>query len=349
MASIGEKELKQQIKNNDFSNAYLIYGEEGYLKEYYVNQLKEKLVEPAFEDFNFHSFNGKESSLDDILKDAEMLPMMSSCNFILVCDYPLEKSAADTDALKEFLKDVPETTVIVFWYDSLALDAKKSARAKSVIAAFAKAGSAVQLDKRSEGELVRLLVSGCKKRGAVLSHDNARYLISISGADMKTLLNETEKLSSYVNGGEITKDIINKLAVKCLQARIYDLSKAIVKGDYSNAYLILDALFAMKEEPVSVLSAISGCYVDMYRVKCAKIAGQSAEDVGAYFNYKGREFALRNAMRDCASLSVKQLRQSLDALMQADNALKSTAADKKLVLEETMVKLLLISKEVSYD
>ncbi|MDE7124363.1 MAG: DNA polymerase III subunit delta, partial [Eubacterium sp.] len=68
-----------------------------------------------------------------------------------------------------------------------------------------------------------------------------------------------------------------------------------------------------------------------------------------YYNYKGREFALRNAMRDCANLSVEQLRKSLDVLMEADNILKSTGTDKKLVLEETMVKLLLVSKEVSYD
>lgn len=71
--------------------------------------------------------------------------------------------------------------------------------------------------------------------------------------------------------------------------------------------------------------------------------------MGNYYNYKGREFALRNAMRDCSSLSVNQLRDSLDVIMQADSALKSTGAAPRLVLEEALVKLLLISKEVRYD
>lgn len=349
MAKIGEKELKQQIKNKEFSNAYFIYGEESYLKEFYVNKMKEVIVEPAFADFNYHQYNGKDTSLDDILKDAEMLPMMSSYVFIQVSDYPFCDSKSDCDIINEFLTDLPETTILVFSYDNIAVDIKKNTKWKSVESAFAKYGSSVNLEKRTEGDLVKLLVSGCKKRGATLTPDNARYLISVSGSDIKTLLNETEKLSSFVNGGEITKDIINKLAVKCLQARVYDLSKAIVKGDYNKAYSVLDTLFAMKEESISVLSVISGCYVDMYRAKCAKIAGEPVEDVGNYYNYKGREFALRNAMRDCASLSVEQLRKSLDVLMQADNSLKSTGADKKLILEETLVKLLLISKEVSYD
>lgn len=349
MAKIGEKELKQQIKNKEFSNAYFIYGEESYLKEFYVNKLKEIIVEPAFADFNFHQYNGKDTSLDDILKDAEMLPMMSSYVFIHVSDYPFGDSKNDCETIKEFLTDLPETTILVFSYDNIVVDVKKNAKWKAVESAFAKYGSSVNLEKRTEGDLVKLLVSGCKKRGALLTPDNARYLISVSGSDIKTLINEIEKLSSYVNGGEITKEIINQLAVKCLQARVFDLSKAIVKGDYNKAYSVLDTLFAMKEESISVLSVISGCYVDMYRAKCAKIAGEPVEDVGNYYNYKGREFALRNAMRDCTALSVDQLRKSLDVLMLADNALKSTGADKRLILEETLVKLLLISKEVHYD
>ncbi len=349
MAKIGEKELKQQIKESNFSNAYFIYGEESYLKEFYINKLKSKIVEPAFADFNFHQYNGKDISLDDILKDAELLPMMSSYVFILVYDYPFDKSEKDCNTIKDFLTDLPETTIIVFSFDNIEVDVKKNSKWKALDNAFAKYGSSVNLEKRTEGDLVKLLVSGCKKRGASLSADNARYLISISGSDIKTLLNETEKLSSYVNGGEITKDIINQLAVKCLQARVYDLSKAIVKGDYNTVYSVLNTLFAMKEDSISVLAVISNCYVDMYRVKCAKIAGEPAEDVGKYYNYKGREFALRNAMRDCSALSVNQLRKSLDVLMSADNALKSTGADKRLILEEAMVKLLLISKEVKYD
>ena len=350
MAKIGEQELKQQLKTGDFSNAYLIYGEEGYLKEYYVNELKKRNVDSAFEDFNFHYHEGKNTTLSNILSDAEMLPMMGGCNFVLVCDYPIDKSAKDAADLKDFLEDVPETTILVFWYDSLPFDVgdPKKTKLKEIDKAFAKAGSTVVLDKRSEGELIKMLVSGCKRRGAVISNDNARYLISVSGSDIKTLMNETDKLSAYVKGGEITRSIINQLAVKSLQARVYDLSNAVVRGNYDKAYSILDTLFVIKEEPVRVLNEISACYVDMYRVKCAKITGKPADDIANHFNYKFK-WKIDNAERDSFSLSVDQLRRSLDVLMEADNNLKSTATDKKLVLEETMVKLLLISKEVKYD
>lgn len=349
MGRIGESQLKAQIKSGDYKNAYFIYGEESYLKEYYVNCLIKQLANGPFRDFNYHRFDGKKTALADILKDADQLPMMADYNFVLVSDYPFDKSESDCKAIKEYLADVPETTILVFWFDSINVDIKKNSKWKSLEAAFSKAGDSVNLEKRSESEIVKLLVGGCKKRGAVLSADNARYLISFAGNDIKTLLNETEKLCAYVGEGEITKKTIDSNATKCLQAKVFDLSKAIVKSDYEKAFSVLNSLFAAKEEPVSVLAVIANCYVDMYRVKCAKSAGMPFEDVANYYNYKGREFALKNAMRDCSSISVSQLRRSLDAIMAADNSLKSTVADSRLILEETLVKLLMISKEVKYD
>lgn len=353
MAKITETEFKNQIKTGQFSNAYLIHGEEGFLKNHYVNLLKKKIVEPSFEDFNFHSYNGKNTALDEILKDAEMLPMMSSYNFVLVCDYPFDKSENDIKLLQEFLSDVPETTIFVFWYDSLEFPLKNKegkvlSKSSKIENAFAKTGSVVELKARTEAELVKTLVSGFKKRGTVISANNAKYLISLSGTDIQTLQNETEKIAHFVKGEEVTRDVIDRLATKSLQARVNDLSKAIVAGDYDKAYSILNTLFINETKPEYLLGTISKSYVDMYRVKCAKSAGMPASDIKNYFSYPYDSY-INNAVRDSANLSVKQIRKSLDVLMEADNALKSTSTDKKLIFEEAMVKLLLISKEVKYD
>lgn len=97
-----------------------------------------------------------------------------------------------------------------------------------------------------------------------------------------------------------------------------------------------------------MLAVIGGVYVDMYRVKCAKTAGFSYDDVANHYNYKGREFALKIAARDCAKLTEKQLRLSVDAIIDTDIKLKSTAIDKKLLLEELIAKLIIISRGDTY-
>ena len=220
MAKIDEAELKAQIKNRQFSNVYFIYGEESYLKEHYVNKLTSAVVDPAFADFNYHRYDGKDISISDILQDAETVPMMAEYSFILVRDYPFDKSVNDCKEIKEFLKDVPDTCVLVFWYDSLAVDTKKNDKFKSLITAFAKAGSVAELNKRTEGDIARLIVASAKKRGCTIDSKNARYLISVVGSDLKTVFNETEKLCFYIGEGEIKKEHIDEIAVKSLQARV---------------------------------------------------------------------------------------------------------------------------------
>ena len=78
-------------------------------------------------------------------------------------------------------------------------------------------------------------------------------------------------------------------------------------------------------------------------MKCAKIDGRRADDIAQYYNYKGRDFVLNNAMRDAAKLSVGALRRSMQVLDDLDRALKSTAVDAKILLEEAIVKLSVIA------
>ena len=41
MAAIGEKDIKALIRNGDIGGAFLFFGTESYLKEFYSSKLKE--------------------------------------------------------------------------------------------------------------------------------------------------------------------------------------------------------------------------------------------------------------------------------------------------------------------
>lgn len=348
MAKIGEKELKDQIKENKFSNIYIIYGEETYLKDFYIKKLKSKLVDPAFADFNYHEYEGKDCSIDDVLRDVQMMPMMSEYSVVLVRDFPFGDNSDAVNSLKKYAKDLCDTSVLIFWYDSLNIDVKKNSKWNTVINTIAKVGSSVNLEKRSLSDLAKMIVSYAKKQNCVISSANAQYLITVVGNDIKTVFNELEKMCNFANG-EVTREIIDNLAVKSLQARVFDLSKFILKGDSDSAYKVLNTLFVQKEEPIAVLSVISSCYVDMYRVKCAKTANIDENNLTSIFSYKNREFLIKNAARDCRSISTEGLRKAIDILSHSDQLMKSTSVDKNLLLEETVAKLLILrSKYASY-
>ena len=59
MPALNEASLKDKLRENPVG-VYLLYGEESYLKKTYIDKIVSKTVDSAFEDFNFHTFDGKE-------------------------------------------------------------------------------------------------------------------------------------------------------------------------------------------------------------------------------------------------------------------------------------------------
>lgn len=346
MPELDEKQLKQQIKTENLLNAYLLYGSEAYLKQHYASRIAEKSVAAGMEGFNLKRYNGGECSLDEILSAAEAFPAFGGYNCIVVRDFALDSlSGDDKKHFAEFMGDLPDTTVLVFWMDTVEVNPKKNAKWKTVLAQFTKAenAGAVCLDKLDAASLSKMLSAAAQKRGSTLSPADARYLITLAGDELNVLLSEIEKLCAYRSGGEITREDIDKLTVKSLEASVFDLSGALLRKNLGRAMQILDTLLADREEPIAILAVLSGSFVDMYRVKTVLSAGERPDFAAGIFNYKNREFKLRNAARDVGKLSTEQLRQCLDLLFEADLNLKGAGAKQpRTVLETLLVSLTMI-------
>lgn len=343
MPAITESDLKKQIKSRQFSNFYLIYGDEKYLVKHYTSLLTEKLIKKEFADFNFHSYEGKGIDFDEVKSACEALPMFDDYSCILIKDLPLDSMTVEnSDKLLGIISDIPETTVIVISLLTLE-DNLKSAKGKKILTHFNSVGCVVELTKAGMNQLVKLIDKGAQSRDCQFGSKEAEYLVSLVGDDMTVVLNELEKICAYKRNGKIEKADIDAVVVKNLQARVFDLTKALANGDCDVAMSILDTLMSMKEEPINILAVMMTNYIDMYRAYVYKSGGLRAEDAAKDFNYKNKEFRLRNASKYISKYSVNQLRKFLDVLNEADAKLKSLPVPGRLVLEETITKLLLVS------
>ena len=95
----------------------------------------------------------------------------------------------------------------------------------------------------------------------------------------------------------------------------------------------------MHVEPMAILYAISGPYVDMMRLYTAKKQGAKTAEVAEAFSYKSKAFLLDKAETYLRKMDFKKISLSLSALVSADNALKSFGADARIVLEQLAVRL----------
>jgi DNA polymerase-3 subunit delta len=346
MPEITEAELKAQIRKSEFSNFYFLYGEEKYMIGYYSTKLIAAAGGSAFETFNVQRFDGETADVDRIAAAAEALPFMAERKCVAVSDFNAGAARArEAGKLEELLGGIPETTVLLFSLPTLTFDPKKDTGWKKFIARANAAGCTVNIKKRTADQLVKFLCSGAEKRGCSLSRRDAERIVGFCGDDLHTLFGELEKLCSFAGSGEITPDQIDRVVVKNLEARVFDLSKAILAGNYSGAYTILDQLFSQNEEPTAILAVLSSAYLDMYRVRVSVESGLGASEPAKDFDYARKEFRLKNAERDSRRFSTQMLRRCVCALLEADAALKGARGDRRLVMEKLIARLLLIAEK----
>lgn len=326
--------IQEQLKIGRFKGIYVLYGEEDYLKSFYCNRIIKKAIAKDFESFNLQKFDAYNFDLPHIIAAINNMPLMSDCKCVVLKDIDLNDiNAADWKELLSALKALPAECIVIFHFNAVKLDVKKSDRAKALITLAQKNGVVADIGRMTQRDLERAIGKIIAKNGCSISDSNLIYFLEICGHDMNNLINEAEKLCAYANKSEILKQHIDELAIKPISSSIYDLAKAIVNGNNEKGMQLLDELFYQNLEPVVILSALSGAFCDLYRAKSAMQQGATQKDIESDFNYRGTEFRIKNAIRDCRNIDISFLKRSLDLLIEADEKLKSSRTENRIILE----------------
>jgi len=340
MAEFNEKELNAHIRKGDFLPAYLITGDEDYLKRLYCDKLISAVVGDDLSGFNLDRFDSKNGEIVKILDACELMPMMNDRRCVLAEDIKLESiSDGDFELLNGYFLNPPDFTVLIF-YQSGDIQSTKT---KKMLDLFKRFGAVCVINKRKGKELTKSLTAAASKQNCVLSESVANYFVSVCGDDYNTLINELSKLCHYAGEGEITKKHIDEVAVKTDDAKVYYLTKALLSKDFNRAYEILASLLRQKTEPEYILGTIISTYVDIYRARISVACSQGAEALAADFGYRNNAFRLSNAVRDSRGMSIEAVRKCLDELYSADRKLKFSRDSATVIFEQLMVRLFLIA------
>ena len=117
----GVEQLKSDLKAKTPGRFYILYGEEDYLRRYYLEQLKKQVLDDLTADFNFHRLNAENFSVELLADCIEALPMMAERTLILAEDVDLF-AQAETERLCELLTDLPDYCCLVLTYEDFKPD-----------------------------------------------------------------------------------------------------------------------------------------------------------------------------------------------------------------------------------
>ena len=147
------QELKIQLKNRDIGRLYFFHGEESFLLNHYLTQMKKQVLDPLTESFNYHRLTNETFHIRDFADAVENLPMMAESTFMQVDDIDLFKmNEEDRSKMAEILSDIPDYCTVVFTY--LTVQWKPDKRLKKLWEAVEENGLVVEFAKQDQRDLV---------------------------------------------------------------------------------------------------------------------------------------------------------------------------------------------------
>lgn len=268
------QKLKADLASGTPGPAYIFYGEESYLREYYLGELRKKLIPQGFETFNYHALEGKDLTVQSLTEMVEAMPMMAERTLIVVSDYDLFKLGEDQrERLIALLEDLPPYGCVVFVYDTVEYKPNKTM--KKLCKALDAHVEAVEFQAAANSELLPWVYRHFKARGKEIGRAEAEYLVFTCGDLMTGLAQEIEKIAAYAKGTAITRADIDAVADPVLSAEVFKLSDAVLQGNFNQAASILGDLLKLQTEPIMILAALGS---QLRRIWTARLALDSGRD-----------------------------------------------------------------------
>lgn len=351
MPMANQKNITAHIKKGIPDSLYYIYGQNVTGVQTVTRQIIRMTVGDS-EEFALTRLDGKKLDFSELYDTIQMMPMMSEYNCILINDYNCEKpreemrgQTADTlnKKLIETIKEIPPYTVIIFNVTGFEVKTKKGKitdKNKKLADFVAKNGTVCEMGLLSPAEMMDFIISEVSANGAAISNGNARELADMCLYDVLTVRNEIDKLCAYVQGREITHDILELLVHRHNNITVFQLADAVAAFNRQAAFNALDELMTDKNNRGSVLANITNSFLDMYRASCARDSGRGIPDVMGDYSYVW-EFRVRNAFRDSARMTTARIRACIKILRDTAVQLNSTGIDEKIILEQAVTGMLM--------
>ncbi len=315
------KDFKANLKGGKIGNLYLFYGEEGYLREYYLGELQKQVVGDMMPEFNVTVIN-RAPEFNELSDVVESYPAMNDRRLVIVRDFDVVSANADFSAKAEKLfSDMPEHTVLVFVYSNPESKPDKRKKLYKVIEKF---GDIINFECASKTDLLSWIARRFMAAGKEIDAECADYLLYYSGERMELLIPEIEKVSAYSKKKNITKSDIEAVATRNLSSVVFDVTNAIAEGNYAKALGVISELRAQNEEPIPTLALIARQFRRMYGTKLILENGGGKREVMDYFEMKS-DYPARILISATNAMKKDAIANAIELCKEADLKLKLSA------------------------
>ena len=312
------KNIRNDIKENKLNKAYLLYGDEEFLKDYYAKMICDAVAPDETKDFNYLKISYEKPLEGDVEGFVNSYPFMNDRKVIYIKESGIFKKANDADKKLwgDIFKNMPDYITIIF--SETEIDKRNA-----IYKALNDKGYITEFAFQKKPDLVIWCNKILKANTKTMSPEDIEYLIDICPQGMINLKSELEKLMMYKKENQnITKNDIETLVAKSIENRVFVMAEDMIKGNTAEALKKLENLKALKCEPVEILSAIFAKFNSYMKIKL--LSHRTIYEIAAKTGQK--EYFIKNDLNLLKTTSAEYIKGILTKCSTADYRIKTGQA-----------------------
>lgn len=321
------EQLLQDLKQQNFKNAYLLCGEEAYLRNQYKKRLRDALVMEG-DTMNYSYYEGKDINPRAVIDMAETLPFFAERRVLMIENSGFFKNKCDE--LADYVAGIPESTCMIFVETEID---KRNRFYKEM----KKHGRVVEFGIQKDEVLVKWILGMLKKEGKNITRDTLQVFLGKTGSDMQLIKNELDKLAAYTDGRDvITTEDVEQVCITQTTNKIFDMVNAIAEGNQKKALELYEDLLSLKEPPMRILFLIARQFNQLYQLKLLSKEGLPSAEIAKQAGIV--PFAMKRYQAQAKSFSEEALRAAVEECVASEEAVKTGAMNDRMSVELLILK-----------
>lgn len=332
MGLLTKEDLWKQLKTGELSPVYLLYGAENYLRDTAAKKITEIAMKNSpLREFNEIAVSLAETDIQQAIAAAEQLPMIASRRVIKITELGRLQREADEEILARYVARPAATSVVILIADDLD---KRKKLSKVLLESCA----AVEFPALENEDLLRWARQNLRESKTEIDEAVLKHLINLVGNDVRTLMNEINKLATAaLPNGKITLEMVEELVPNSRELSNFELTDYLISKNRPRALQILKKLLDDGAEPLMLLGLIASNYHRLTWAKEAMARGADRTEVFRTIKlpYSKHEDFLATARR----ANAPTLSRNLERIAAADLAIKTSQGTPRLQIEMLVCEL----------
>ncbi|MFO7171694.1 MAG: DNA polymerase III subunit delta [Bacillota bacterium] len=350
MCSLRQHEALAAIAAGQVAPVYLLYGGQPLLEQELLAALREQLVPPGTEAFNYHVVEAGPDQIRQVLGLVQTLPLMAARRLVVMRKSglfssrrggrpgeegtegePVPPAGEEEKQLLAYLRQPAPFVCLVITVDG------EPDRRRQVYRAVEAAGVVVDCSQPGEEEAAQWCQVRAQRLGKQLDPEAARILVEKVGTDLTLLGMELEKLALYTEGEAIGPEPVLTLVSGATQVQVFDLIDAVAEGQVGRAVHLLSQMLRQGEPPLRLLALLAGHFRRLLEARA--LADQGVTPARAAQERRQRPYYWEKLMRQARRFNREDLVRALEQILEVDVALKTRGGEEQLVLETLLMEL----------